>query len=179
MTSDRTEYKKKYYQDNRDRLLKKQNEYNRANKESISEYQKDHYDNEYQKEYYKNNKKRIRQNQNRYNMRRRANDPVYKLRKNCSCMIWQALKGKKNQSMLDFLPYSMLELKAHLESKFDQNMSWDNYGTYWHIDHIMPQSSLPYTSMTDENFQKCWALDNLRPLEAAENIRKSNRPPVK
>ena len=40
---------------------------------------------------------------------------------------------------------------------------------------IYTQSKLPYYSMTDENFKKCWALENLQPLEASENIRKSNR----
>lgn len=30
-------------------------------------------------------------------------------------------------------------------------------------------NSLPYTSMEDENFQKCWALSNLRPLSAKQN----------
>ena len=29
-------------------------------------------------------------------------------------------------------------------------------------------------TMTEEEFKKCWALDNLQPLEAVENIRKSN-----
>ena len=29
--------------------------------------------------------------------------------------------------------------------------------------------------MEHPNFQKCWALSNLRPLEAFENIRKSNK----
>jgi hypothetical protein len=37
------------------------------------------------------------------------------------------------------------------------------------IDHIVPQSDLPYSSMNDENFQKCWALENLRPLSAKQN----------
>jgi hypothetical protein len=91
-------------------------------------------------------------------------------------MIWQALNGKKNnQSILKYLPYTMVELKFHLENKFDKNMSWANYGIYWHIDHIYPQSLLPYTSMSDDNFKICWALDNLRPLEKTENLKKSNK----
>lgn len=61
------------------------------------------------------------------------------------------------------------------EKQFDSNMNWSNYGKYWHIDHIYPQSLLPYTSMTDENFKKCWALDNLQPLEKIANIKKGNK----
>ena len=40
---------------------------------------------------------------------------------------------------------------------------------------IYPQSKLPYDSMTHPNFLKCWALENLQPLEAKENISKGNR----
>ena len=62
------------------------------------------------------------------------------------------------------------ELKIHLEKQFDSHMNWGNHGIYWHIDHIIPQSVLPYISMDDENFKICWALDNLRPLEAKQNM---------
>lgn len=57
-------------------------------------------------------------------------------------------------------------------------MSWDNYGAKpgcWTIDHIVPQSHFCYTSLKDPQFQKCWALSNLRPLEYIANIRKGDR----
>lgn len=77
----------------------------------------------------------------------------------------------------------------HLEKQFELWMNWENYGIYrasvwndentdtwtWHIDHIIPQSLLPYTSMKDDNFKKCWALDNLRPLSAKRNILDGNK----
>jgi hypothetical protein len=63
-------------------------------------------------------------------------------------------------------------------------MNWNNQGMYnsdtwndndpatwtWQLDHIIPQSDLPYTSMEDENFKKCWTLENLRPLSAKQNL---------
>jgi hypothetical protein len=45
----------------------------------------------------------------------------------------------------------------------------------WNIDHIIPQSKLPYVSMEDENFKKCWALNNLRPLSSKVNLEKGNK----
>lgn len=60
-------------------------------------------------------------------------------------------------------------------------MTWDNYGRYnsnkqtWQIDHIIPQSLLPYDSFSHPNFQKCWALENIRPLETVANIKKGNK----
>ena len=60
-------------------------------------------------------------------------------------------------------------------------MSWDNWGILqknkktWQIDHIVPQSKLTYTSLTDPLFQKCWALENLRPMDAMENLKKRDK----
>jgi hypothetical protein len=63
-------------------------------------------------------------------------------------------------------------------------MNWSNNNPYdintwndndqstwvWHIDHIVLQSDLPYTSMKDDNFKKCWALENIRPLSGKQNV---------
>jgi len=38
-----------------------------------------------------------------------------------------------------------------------------------------PQSKLLYTSMESENFKKCWALENLQPLEAVANRKKHDK----
>lgn len=56
------------------------------------------------------------------------------------------------------------------EYKEDDRLMWT-----WHIDHIIAQANLPYASMQDENFQKCWALENLSPLKSIDNIKKSNK----
>jgi hypothetical protein len=70
---------------------------------------------------------------------------------------------------------------THLESKFESWMSWDNYGAWekdkqkWHLDHIKPQSLFEIKAADDEEFKKCWALDNLQPLEASQNMSKGNR----
>jgi len=101
------------------------------------------------------------------------NDINFRIRKNVSRAINRALTKmsmKKDTSILNHLGYSILDLKKYLENQFDNKMSWDNYGIYWHIDHIIPQSCLPYKTMQDENFKKCWALQNLRPLDAKSNM---------
>jgi hypothetical protein len=172
----------KHYQDNKEAHLQYSKQYQEDNKDELKQYFKAYYEDnkeeklEYQKEYYETNKKVIISSQNKREKKRRASDPAFALRKNCSRAIIRALKGLKNgASILEYLPYTMEELKQHLEKQFDNKMSWTNYGTYWHVDHIIPQSLLPYTSMEDDNFKKCWALENLQPLEAIENIKKSNK----
>ena len=67
------------------------------------------------------------------------------------------------------------DLYLHLSNLFDANMSWDNYGTYWEIDHIKPKSLFKYSDYSDIAFSQCWALDNLQPLRKEDNRRKSNK----
>lgn len=107
---------------------------------------------------------------------RYAEDPCFKLRKLVSRAVNIVMGSKKNsKSVFNYLSYSKEEMKIHLESQFSHDMTWENYGKFWHIDHIYPQSLLLYVSMEEENFKKCWALSNLRPLEATLNIQKSNK----
>lgn len=104
-----------------------------------------------------------------------------------SCLIRKDIKtsgNKKTGSILNHLPYSIEDLKFHIESQFEPWMNWNNWGVYrpdtwldenhdtwtWQIDHIIPRSDLPYDSMKHPNFLKCWNLDNLRPLSSKENI---------
>lgn len=81
---------------------------------------------------------------------------------------------EQEQAIHSILGYSSKELKDHLESRFETKMTWDNYGE-WHIDHIKPESWFTYEQPTDEEFKKCWALDNLQPMWASQNIDKNNK----
>jgi len=120
-----------------------------------------------------------------WNKKKYKEDIFFRFRKCVSDTIRKALKDnggtKKGYSIFDFLPYTFQQLKENIESKFESWMNWDNYGVYeknkgkWNIDHIIPQSLLLYDNMDHPNFQKCWALENLRPLEAVENMKKSNK----
>ena len=142
-------------------------EYAKSHREERKAYQKQYTINNpsYKKLYILNNRDKIRKKERE----RRATDVNFKLRKNVSRAINRAIT-KNSNSILKYLPYSILELKAHLENQFDNNMTWENYGSYWHIDHIIPQSIFKYNSMEDEAFRNCWALNNLRPLEAKQNM---------
>ena len=102
-------------------------------------------------------------------------DPKYKVHVNISSQIRQSIKSKKNgQSWEKLVGYSLNQLMEHLELLFEDGMSWDNYGE-WHIDHKTPKSWFEYSSYEDDNFRKCWALENLKPMWAKDNISKGNR----
>jgi hypothetical protein len=180
---------KKFREDNIEYLKQQKKDYIENNKNVVAARKK---------EWYNLNKERIlkdrleyrathKEQRNIQDCERRKNDPVYRLRTNMSKVINQRLKdidSSKGGSIIKYLSYSFKELKIHLEQQFEPWMTWNNYGRYdvqiwndnntatwtWQIDHIMPQSLLPYSSMEDDNFKKCWSLENLRPLSAKQNI---------
>ncbi len=107
-----------------------------------------------------------------------AKSPKRKIDKNMSWQVWYALRaGKAGRRWEQLVGYSVKDLMIHLEKQFDENMSWDNYGSYWHVDHIKPRSAFKYMSSDDEQFKECWALDNLQPLEGLANLKKYNKIP--
>ena len=107
-------------------------------------------------------------------------DPQYKLYKRTSKAIWHFLKanGKSKQlkSWEALVPYSIATLVAHIEEQFDDVMSWNNYGSYWHIDHIVPRDYFVKHPSDDKDylFNCCWSLINLRPLEGNANMSKGS-----
>jgi len=113
-------------------------------------------------------------------------DPVKKIKHGVGCSVRKALiknnSSKNGGRTFDHLPYTPLELKEHLENQFEDWMSWNNYGgpsnsleKTWQIDHIKPQSSFSYTSLSDPEFVECWSLENLRPLEKIQNMSEGAR----
>ena len=71
------------------------------------------------------------------------------------------------------LKYKVKDLKEHLEKQFTPEMSWENQGTYWHIDHIIPIDYFLKTGETNPAIIN--ALTNLQPLSAIENLKKANK----
>jgi hypothetical protein len=188
-----------YYQNNKEKLKSDSVNFYHSNRDSVLNYKKDFYlENKdaksiYNKIYLLNNRKAIREYQNNYSRDKRRSDPSFRLKSIVSTRIFKVLKkqnsSKNNESCSKYLPYTFDELRVHLESLFEEWMNWNNYGRYgldgwidddittwtWTIDHVIPQSKLPYTSMDDDNFNKCWALENLRPLSAKQNVIDGNR----
>jgi len=72
----------------------------------------------------------------------------------------------------------MIFLKAQLESKFSDDMSWNNYGRKkgikcWEIDHIKPCCKFDLTD--PEQQHQCFHWTNLQPLWALDNSSKGGR----
>ena len=80
----------------------------------------------------------------------------------------------KTKGVFRNLPYTVIELKNYLESKFENGMTWENMGE-WHIDHIVPVSRFNFTTMDCIEFKQAYSLSNLQPLWEFDNLSKNNK----
>jgi len=158
------ENSRKWYQENKEH----KKEYSRKWREENPEYSKE-YREEHKKQY------------NEYQQERRKNNQKYRLNNNISRAIRHSLNnGKSGRHWEDLVDYTLDDLKEHLEDQFENWMNWDNHGTAnkdkktWQIDHIKPVNSFDFNLPNNEEFKQCWALENLQPLEAIENLSKKN-----
>ena len=106
-----------------------------------------------------------------YRRKREREDPSFRINRRISKAIWASLKGAKEFRKWEALVgYTLQDLMVHLERQFKDEMTWDNYGSYWEVDHIKPISLF-----NDSEFKLCWELKNLQPLEKTENRKKGNK----
>ena len=84
------------------------------------------------------------------------------------------LRGSKSKKFFALVGYGLSDLAVHLESLFCRGMTWEAFLTgNVHIDHIRPRSSFDLND--PEQLRQCWALSNLQPLWAHENLIKGAR----
>ena len=176
----RKDYHKQYLIENAEKIKEyrlkhreKQRNYNREYKLKNKEKTK-----EYQKEYREKNKEKIKKaKREEYLKKRRKTDDLFKIIQNLRGRVKSVLKtqnAKKFKKTLDLIGCTPEFLKHYLESKFQEGMSWENYGKFgWHIDHIIPCSS--FNMLLEEDQKKCFHYTNLQPLWWLDNLKKGNK----
>lgn len=179
------EYMQKYREDNKEKFKKLGRDYYQKNNDSRREKQRNYYfENrdsqlDWHKKYYRKNKESIRERKNEWRREKLATDGVMRLRYSFSRRFRQCLKrknlSKERKNVFEHLDYNLGELREHLERQFYNEMSWDNYGENWEIDHRWPATKFDYKTVTDESFRWCWSLENLQPLDPKTNLIKSDR----
>ncbi len=117
---------------------------------------------------------------NIYNKHRKSTDPQFKLKTLLRGRLLDALKrhtrgGKvnKSHSALTLLGCSIDEYKLFLENKFTEDMTWENHGKVWEIDHILPCDSFDLTN--EEEQYMCFNYINTQPLQKSLNRSKGNK----
>jgi hypothetical protein len=171
------EKRKKYYLDNKEKILihnkinytknkylynKTNKKYRDSHKEQLAKQQKNWRDSH--KIFLKNKK-----------LNRLNNDPNYKLKLYMRSRINLALESnQKSGHTLELLGCSIEFLKQHLESQFTEGMSWENHNLKgWHVDHIYPCASFDLSKPEEQ--QICFHWSNLQPLWWYDNLSKGAR----
>jgi hypothetical protein len=124
------------------------------------------YNDNYHPVYFQKNKRKIAD----YARNKRQIDSLYRLKCNIRSLIKNSFikKGHKKSSKTEqILGCTIQEFINHLESKFYDDMSWDNYGI-WEIDHIIPLA----TATTKESVLILNHYTNLQPLWRFDNRQK-------
>ena len=80
--------------------------------------------------------------------------------------------AKNNRRWESLVGFTIDQLRRHLEKQFTPGMTWENYGTEWHVDHKIPIAVFNFDRPEDIDFRICWSLKNLQPLNATENMKK-------
>ena len=151
-------YAKEYRNENHNIIKEKQDQwYKTTGKNWKKEYDETH------KEY-----------TNTRNRERYKNDQQYRIKKILRTRFNKTVTGKKTyNSIINYLGIDLDYFLKWIEYQFDPNMNWDNQGTYWDIDHVIPCSS--FNLENDDDIKKCFNWKNIRPCEKIENYKKNNK----
>lgn len=150
-------------------------------KDCRRELQKEKMKTEEFKEYNRKKQKEFRSTEegrekiNKYVRERRSNDPSFKLLSNLRGRLFRTVIGEyRSKTITDLLGCDILKVRQHLESQFEEGMSWENYGE-WHIDHIIPCSRFDFINPTHQKI--CFNWRNLQPLWGKDNNSKRDSLP--
>jgi hypothetical protein len=92
----------------------------------------------------------------------------YRIKKSLAARLRSVLV--KNDSTMNYIGCNIQYLREWFEYNFTSEMNWDNYASYWSIDHIIPTCKFDLT-LEDEKF-KCCNWSNLMPVTIKYNSSK-------
>lgn len=128
------------------------------------------------KEHYKNNREAIIKQTNGYKVKKMNDEPIFKMERRLRTRIYQALKAQahtKNNRTWKYLDCTASEFQQWIEYQLYDGMTMENYGKFWHIDHVKPCSKFDLSKETE--IKECFCWKNLRPYRSEKNIQKSNK----
>jgi hypothetical protein len=92
----------------------------------------------------------------------------YRLKKSLAARLRNVLN--KNDTTMNYIGCNIQYLREWFEYNFNSEMNWENYGSFWSIDHIIPVCKFDLT-IEDEKL-KCWNWSNLMPVTIKYNSSK-------
>jgi hypothetical protein len=182
----RKELWRSYYEAHRTELGEKNKAYRAENAEEIANHKR-HYNQENMykialraKLYRVRHKERLRESKRINHAKRMLKDTQYRLSVRLRQRFNVAVKrGYRGGSAVRDLGCSIQYLYIWLEDQFYRHqitgeyMAWENYGSKWHIDHIIPLCRFDLSSK--EQCRIACNYGNLQPLWAEENLSKGTK----
>jgi len=92
----------------------------------------------------------------------------YRIKKSLAARLRTVLV--KTDTTMNYIGCNIQYLREWFEYNFTSKMNWDNYGSYWSIDHIIPVCKFDLT-LEDEKM-KCCNWTNLMPVTIKFNSSK-------
>jgi hypothetical protein len=94
----------------------------------------------------------------------------YRIKKS---LAWRLrLVTEKTDTTMNYIGCNIQYVREWIEYNFTEEMNWDNYETFWLIDHVIPICKFDLT-VEDEKF-KCWNWSNLMPVPLLKNNQKQS-----
>lgn len=117
---------------------------------------------------------KVRKNAREYYYRTAKLNPIVRIRANLRKHIRSSITHRdKRLNVQVLIGCTGNQLRGHLEKLFKPGMTWDNYGTYWVVDHKHPLSEF---DLSKEDHQRMAShYSNLQPLTFDENAQKAAR----
>ena len=128
------------------------------------------------KNYYIDNKDKIIAQTSQYKKNRIDNDVIFKLETRLRNRVYMAFTSQsepKKQRTWKYIGCKPYFFKDWIEFQLYDGMTMNNYGTLWHIDHVIPCSS--FDLRDDEEAKKCFNWSNCRPYLCKKNLTKSKK----
>jgi len=175
------EKRKDYYCINKNHIIEQHKHYREENRETVKSTNRKHHSKhrskriEYLKKYRQENKQTLQHKKQIYVKNRKITHPEFNLKLVLRQRVRSLLKNKnieKSSTFNHLLGCSALEAKKYIESKFLPNMTWDNYGIDWHIDHFCPCAEFDFSNKRHQ--EVCFHYTNLVPTWKYDNLSKGD-----
>jgi len=153
------------YKNKKKEILENAKKYYQTNKESILLIRKD---------YYEKNKREIIKNQVARDAIRIRTDIGFLLKTRVRSRFKMAMRGNYKTGVgIKYLGCSIEEFKNYIYNQFQPEMTWDNYGKEWELDHRIALLNFDLTK--EEDLKIACNFTNIQPLWKEDHYKKTQR----
>ena len=94
----------------------------------------------------------------------------YRIKKSLAARLRSVLD--KKDTTMNYIGCNIQYLREWFEYNFTDKMNWNNYGSFWSINHIIPVCKFDLT--VEDEKMKCWNWTNMIPVTVKYNSSKKN-----